>query len=732
MDILFTGNVNMLSQAFFDRLGAGVHAVVFTQERDVPWTGKAITVYPGRGGFEDLTSVFGAYEFDSVFFFSAGLNGAEGMGQEEDELSHVLSACATRRVPHFYYVTGNEPLSDEGQGIPFGRSYEEPLPVRTLRQMRRVACESLCREQSALSDMRVEILKLPYIYSITRPCTLRTWIEEADKGHLNLPASEDTEADFLCDEDLGTLIARMLDAPIDEPCHTMELTGANEMTYGDLAESICEGLHHQPEISYGMGSEALPVVRPTDEVRKEYYWYPAHVLSEDLAELRAGIEAEGKEQEKEVRDRNNTKLGDRIRILIEIIVVTIVAELLDRAVKGNVLLQFLDFRFLGIVLMGTMNGFYAGILTALTSCIAYLTESLSYSTAEVLFFNIQNWIPFATYFLMGAVCGYTTDHRKEQTEDVKAEYAILEQKYTFLSGLYGDVLKSREAFSEQIIGYRNSYGRIYSVVQKLNSMLPDRILLEAVGAMEDILDNDTIAIYTLQANSHFARLAICSKREQTRLARSLDFTGHEELYSSLQDRKLFVNRAMKEGEPAFAMPLYDRDNLWGMVAVEQAPGQMNMEFSNKFSIVTDLVSSSIERAITFEQTKAESDYIEGTRVLRPEVFSQVLSARQEMRRNRQADFVLLHILSEFDMALAEKVEGLIRSNDVMGLGEAGQLMVVLSQTREQDFSFIAPRFEEAGIAYEKVTEGGTPAQAEREESGTESSEGGTPGTGGNT
>lgn len=732
MDIFFTGNVTMLSQVFFDRLGTGVHSVVFTQQKDVPWEGKAVTVYPGRGGFEDLVSVFGAYEFESVFFFSAGLDGKEDLGQEEEELSRILSICASHRIAHFYYVTGNEDLTDETGRAPFGRNYSEPAPVHTLRQMRRMACESLCREQCALSEMRIEILKLPYIYSITRPCTLRSWVAEAEKGKLNLPAGEEAEADFLCDDDLGTLFARMLDAPIDEPCHTMQLTGANEMTYGILAATIGAGMTRPPEVSYGKGDEALPVVRPTDEVRKEYYWFPTHVLADDLAEIRESIAAEGKAEEQKARSRKNTKLGDRVRILIEIIIVTIVSELLDRVVKGNVLLQFLDFRFLGIVLMGTMNGFYAGILTALTSCIAYLTESLSYSTAEVLFFNIQNWIPFATYFLMGAVCGYTTDHRKEQTEDVKAEYAILEQKYTFLSGLYGDVLKSREAFSEQIIGYRNSYGRIYSVVQKLNSMLPDRILLEAVGAMEDILDNDTIAIYTLQANSHFARLAICSKREQTRLARSLDFTGHEELYSSLQDRKLFVNRAMKEGEPAFAMPLYDRDNLWGMVAVEQAPGQMNMEFSNKFSIVTDLVSSSIERAITFEQTKAESDYIEGTRVLRPEVFSQVLSARQEMRRNRQADFVLLHILSEFDMALAEKVEGLIRSNDVMGLGEAGQLMVVLSQTREQDFSFIAPRFEEAGIAYEKVTEGGTPAQAEREESGTESSEGGTPGTGGNT
>lgn len=720
----------MLSQAFFDRLGTGVHAVIYTKAKDVSWEGKAITVYPGHGGFEDLSSVFGAYEFESVFYFSAGLDGEAGLGQEEEAVSAVLSLSGRRRVRHFYYVTGNE-----AQSLSFGRSYEAPAPVHTLRQMRRLACESLCREQSALSDMRVEILKLPYIYSITRPCTLRTWIEEADKGHLNLPASEDTEADFLCDEDLGTLIARMLDAPIDEPCHTMELTGANEMTYGDLAESICEGLHHQPEISYGKGSEALPVVRPTDEVRKEYYWYPAHVLSEDLAELRAGIEAEGKEQEKEVRDRNNTKLGDRIRILIEIIVVTIVAELLDRAVKGNVLLQFLDFRFLGIVLMGTMNGFTAGILTALTSCVAYVSESLSYLTAEVLFFNIQNWIPFATYFLIGAVCGYTTDHRKEQIEDVKAEYAILEKKYTFLSGLYSDVLKSREAFSEQIIGYRNSYGRIYSVVQKLNTILPDRILLEAVGALEDILDNDTIAIYTLQENSHFARLAICSKREQKKLARSLDFTGHEELYQSLRDRKLFINRAMKEGEPAFAMPLYDRDNLWGMIAVGQAPGQMTMEFSNKFNIVTDLVASSIERAITYEQVKAESDYVEGTRVLRTEVFTQVLSAREEMRRNRQADFVLLRILSQFTAspretykgagntpaefaALAEKVEGLIRSNDVMGLNEEGQLMVILSQTRDKDFDRIASRFDEAGVAYEKVTGGGTPAQTATSEDGT--------------
>ena len=61
------------------------------------------------------------------------------------------------------------------------------------------------------------------------------------------------------------------------------------------------------------------------------------------------------------------------------------------------------------------------------------------------------------------------------------------------------------------------------------------------------------------------------------------------------------------------------------------------------------------------------------------------------------------------MTLAEKVEGLIRSNDVMGLTREGQLMVILSQTRDKDFDLIASRFDDAGLSYEKVAEGGAPA-----------------------
>ena len=88
----------------------------------------------------------------------------------------------------------------------------------------------------------------------------------SDVRSVRTSAPEEAEADFLCDEDLGTLIARMLDAPIDEPCHTMELTGANVMTYGDLAEALSVGLRHQPAVTYGKGSESRHYVDVAGQV----------------------------------------------------------------------------------------------------------------------------------------------------------------------------------------------------------------------------------------------------------------------------------------------------------------------------------------------------------------------------------------------------------------------------------------------------------------------------------
>ena len=73
---------------------------------------------------------------------------------------------------------------------------------------------------------------------------------------------------------------------------------------------------------------------------------------------------------------------------------------------------------------------------------------------QVLFFNVQNWLPFACYLLIGCVLGYNRDKACDDIKSKADELKLLEEKYDFLQGLYTEVAKGKERFNNQIIGYK--------------------------------------------------------------------------------------------------------------------------------------------------------------------------------------------------------------------------------------------------------------------------------------
>ena len=91
----------------------------------------------------------------------------------------------------------------------------------------------------------------------------------------------------------------------------------------------------------------------------------------------------------------------------------------------------------------------------------------------------------------------------DKLKNVTEENEVMEKKYVFLNLLYHDVLKTAEHYNNQIIGYKDSYGKIYSMVNELNSVYPDEILFHALHIYEDVLSNSTVSLYVQENESLF-------------------------------------------------------------------------------------------------------------------------------------------------------------------------------------------------------------------------------------
>lgn len=109
-------------------------------------------------------------------------------------------------------------------------------------------------------------------------------------------------------------------------------------------------------------------------------------------------------------------------------------------------------------------------------------------TLVLLFYEPSHWLPFLIYFITGASCGYVQLRNTETSRFVQNENDLLRRRLQFTQELYEDTLEDKQLFRRQILGRRDSFGKIYTVTQQLNTLQPQEIYRKTIQVMEDILE----------------------------------------------------------------------------------------------------------------------------------------------------------------------------------------------------------------------------------------------------
>lgn len=88
----------------------------------------------------------------------------------------------------------------------------------------------------------------------------------------------------------------------------------------------------------------------------------------------------------------------------------------------------------------------------------------------------------------------------------------------FLLELYQEAVKYKDQYKKQIISSRDSFGKIFQVVRRLDTLEPREIYSHAIAILEDVMDTENCAFYSLRGeDAAFARLEVSSPQLHTRL-----------------------------------------------------------------------------------------------------------------------------------------------------------------------------------------------------------------------
>lgn len=686
-EVLLVGNTDFITKQWIQHAFPRDHVVIAEREGTVDGNDRLRIV--NMSDANTLAETLTTYEFDRIVFFSENLTPRSDRDGDLGTLRRFLHAIRNRQT-QILMVSGPESEF----------TYPENADVRdTSKSLMSRASEELCLYYARTYRLEAKIIRSPYLYASDRngvTAYFNHLFEQAESGTLSFCEQKNQQTCFLCADDLAELIYRMFDDWTAES-EIFHVPNVFNFTYGDLADVISAAF---PGLSVTFG-EDRPQCYPADDhvLRLRYGWSPRYSLKQDLPPiLQRWKEARAQEQSGKHPIWDFLRNHSKPWIAIEIFITFILEELLRAAVQGNSQLETVDLRLFFVVIVGTMYGLNAGVFAAVLACagmaLSYASKGASFAP---LFYDTSNWLAFVVYFVAGAVCGYVQLRNRENLRFMRDENSLLRERLAFLRDLYHDVLDDRRMLRGQIIGRRDSFGKMYAMTRELDEVLPRKLYYATIRIMQDTLGGDSFGIYRIDNGGRFAHLMAASPQTESLFSKSALLENYTNIVTALDHGRLWVNRNLEQNLPMYAAGVRADGKLAVVIVLAKAqPDQMNLYFQNLFTIMCGLVESAMVRAFDYENVARQTSLVPGTEFLNTQAFLPKVLAANELKRNHMSNHLLLRVEDAWQDD-GSRLMGAIRQTDEAGVLQDGNVYVLMDQVSEHELPIINRRLSQAGL-----------------------------------
>lgn len=666
MKLLVTGNIGYITTEFIEEAFPECQILLLGETEQKSNRNKRLSVYPMPKTEEEFKDIFKTYEFEGVIYFSNYLTFHGTMEGEIETLRKLLHYYKGNLNSRLLYITGPDSLYEDTTG--------KTLMVRS--------AEEFCRQYGELHQIAVKILRVPYLYSGTyeEDYFFKLFSTVINKKQITFEEAPAQEMHFLALSDLGDLLYKIFDN-WGEGSACLQVPQVFHFTFQQFGERLAQMF---PAANITYLSEVLIRDGISDDhvLRNEYGWFPKISLLEELTDIYEDYCEKTNHKTRKIDVvKTFLKVHDKIVKIAELLLTFLVFEALNRVAGNQVQFQMIDLRLVYIVLFSSLYGINYGLAAAgletLSLLAAYTKTGIGWTT---LFYEPSNWIPFIFYFAVGAICGYIRLKNRDNIQFMKEENKLILDKFLFMREMYQETLSDKRQYKKQILGSRDSFGKIFDITKKLDIILPQELFIETLHVMESVLENHTFAIYSVGKNQSYGRLEIASQGMTDVLKKSICLDDYLEAKETIVSGKVWVNRNFLDGYPMYMNGIHKDGELVMLIFIQEVGNeQLSLYYLNLFQILCGLVETALLRALEYQEAIKNRQYVQGTRILKQEYFEERLYSFHSMREENRASYVLLKLeypkmtLEEADTALQASV----RENDVRGISEKGELLTLL-------------------------------------------------------
>lgn len=681
--VLFIGNTQYVTKDFIDNTFPHSKVMVIGNTE----LGSADKIKLFRIKKPSIKAVLETYDFDLIVFFSGELTYHTTEKNDAEELREVLKYA--------------EELQKKAKII-YLSSLDASFSRKTDRSILSEAKENLCQFYAKNTSLDIKVVQIPYLYSgkYEKDFLYNIFEKIYHKKAVTIDTAPNDKTHFISLSDLSELLARIVDN---------WKTGSGILTVGDefnvsfteLAEKIeklCGGkIDFMPEL------EINSIIATNKALRNEYGWFARISIIDDIEEEYEKFLVLKREKTQTVWDKIKKWMEEHSLFVkvAELFVLFFFTELMLHFTDSAVIFSIVDFRMVYIVIMATVHGLNFGLAASGLSSISWLFAKVSSGTnLMTIFYEPTNWLPFVFFCLVGTLCGYIKLKKDDIIRYVTEQNKLLEDKLIFTREIYEDTYREKRDLKKQIIGSKDSFGKIFDITRKLDTIEHHLLYLRIMETFEEVLENKTITVYSINKQSSFGRLEVASRDIIDNVSRSISTDTYAPVIEALNNGEIWRNIELKPEYPMYAAGVYRGKELVMLIFLwHSGLDQRSLYYVNLFRILRDLVQMSLLRAYDYNQAVYEHQYIENTNIMNKEAFIKSVKNFEALAEKKVSSFVLLEFetagrsIEEMNSLLLSKV----RANDILGEADGGNVRLLLSGAVEKDLPFILPRFETLGL-----------------------------------
>ncbi len=364
----------------------------------------------------------------------------------------------------------------------------------------------------------------------------------------------------------------------------------------------------------------------------------------------------------------------------------------------------MDFFLLYVLIFGMVYGQQQATFSAVLSVIGYIYAETGKRTGFELMMDTHTYVWMAQIFILGLSVGYMRDQLKTIKSENVEEREFMAEQLSDIQDINSSNVRVKDALSTQIVNQNDSVGKIFSITSALERYSPEEVLFYAAEILSKLMRSKDVAIYTV-SNNDYARLFSYTSKKAKTMGNSIKYRELGEVYETLSNRKVYINRKMDENYPLMASAIMENDEIQMMIFVWGIQWeQMTLGQANQLTVISALIQNASLRANRYLAALEEQRFVEDSRMLKTEAFATLAKAYVQAETKKLTECTMLRILVEQQdyLEVGKIFAANLRPMDYVGTLPDGNMYALLSNTTIEEAGHVMRRFAERGYQTEIV------------------------------